>query len=232
MRFGCVVDSDRAADSGSVCNRAARDADTLGMTAPDNPSLASKRREILPYVLACVTMAVTVLTLHLMGRIWWCACGQRFLWTGDIWSEHCSQHLVDPYLFSHISHGFWFYGLIMWLPLRYTRPSLGWALCIATIIECAWEVLENSPIIINRYRAVTISIGYTGDSVINSGMDIVACACGVFIARALGFAKTLALFVAFELGTLLWVRDNLTLNVLMLIWPIDAIRQWQSAIAG
>lgn len=183
------------------------------------------------HAISLAIVILTVITLKLMGRVWWCGCGQSFPWAGDIWSEHCSQHLFDPYVFSHISHGFFFYGLIVWLPLKYTRPRFGWVLAAAVLAECAWEVLENSPLIIDRYRATTIAIGYTGDSVINSIMDIFACISGVLIARACRFWKTLAIFLVFEIGTLIWVRDNLTLNVLMLVWPIDAIKHWQSAIA-
>ncbi len=191
--------------------------------------VADTRRSRWANVLSLLVVMVTVVALRAQGRVWWCKCGQWYPWVSDIWSEHCSQHLLDAYVFSHISHGFWFYGFLIWLPLNYKRLSFSWVLLISTIVECAWEILENSPLIINRYRATTISIGYTGDSVINSTADICACICGVLIARALGFWKTLIVFVVFELGALFWVKDNLTLNVLMLVWPIEAIKHWQSA---
>ena len=190
---------------------------------------ADVRRTLWPHALSLLIVAFTVIALRAEGGIWWCKCGRLFPWTSDIWSEHCSQHLADPYLFSHISHGFWFYGLLIWIPFKYQRLRFSWVLLVATIVECGWESLENSPLIINRYRAATISIGYTGDSVINSIFDIVACISGVLIARALGFWKTLAVFIVFELTTLIWVKDNLTLNVIMLIYPIESIKQWQSA---
>ncbi|MBY0310638.1 MAG: DUF2585 family protein [Phycisphaerales bacterium] len=207
--------------------------DSIVTTAkPDPVPELAARRQLWPHGVSLAIVALTVLILHLMDRVWWCQCGKMFPWTSDIWSEHCSQHLLDPYVFSHISHGFFFYGLVVWLPFKYKRPSFAWVMVIAVLIECAWEILENSPIIINRYRATTIAIGYTGDSVINSIIDIIACITGVLIARACGFWKTLAIFLAFEIGTLIWVRDNLSLNVLMLVWPIEAIKHWQSAISG
>jgi hypothetical protein len=181
-----------------------------------------------PHALSVFAVLAAILAMRAEGRVWWCKCGQWYPWVSDIWSDHCSQHLLDPYTFSHICHGFWFYALLVWLPFKYKRPSFAWVLFIATLIECAWEVLENSPLVINRYRAETISIGYTGDSVINSFGDILACIAGVFIARALGPWKTLALFLIFEITMLFWVRDNLTLNVIMLIHPIEAIKHWQS----
>jgi hypothetical protein len=163
------------------------------------------------------------------GRIWWCKCGKPYLWVSDIWSEHCSQHLLDPYVFSHISHGLVFYGLLSWVPGPWKRKSFAWKLFFANMVECAWEVAENSAFVINRYRSGTAFYGYTGDSIANSLGDIAAAALGVYFAHVLGWKLTVALFILIEVVMLIGVRDNLTLNVVMLLWPIQAVKQWQSA---
>ncbi|MDB5326169.1 MAG: hypothetical protein JWM57_1738 [Phycisphaerales bacterium] len=139
---------------------------------------------------------------------------------------HNSQHLFDAYSLSHVLHGVLFFGLF-WL-LR-GRVPFAWRLVLATLIEASWEMAENSPFIINRYREGTVSLGYTGDSIFNSLGDIASFAAGFYLARLLGLWKSIAFFIAVELIMLVWMRDNLTLNVLMLLWPIKAIRDWQAA---
>ncbi|HPR82526.1 MAG TPA: DUF2585 family protein [Pontiellaceae bacterium] len=169
-------------------------------------------------------LSVAVLQLHNQGRIWWCACARPFLWDGDIRSAHTSQHLADPYSFTHILHGVIFYGLIR---LVFPRLRLIWRLWCAVLVECLWEILENSSFVIQRYRETTIGLGYTGDSIANSLSDITCCALGFFIARRIGFWRSAVLFAATELVLLFWIRDNLTLNVLMLLYPVEAIKSWQ-----
>jgi len=166
----------------------------------------------------------TVIQLHRQGRVAWCACKQPALWNGDIWSAHNSQHLLDPYSFTHALHGVLFCGLL-WLILP--RMRLVWRLWYATGLEALWEILENSPWIIDRYRAVTISLGYTGDSIANSLGDLACCALGFLLAWKLGSRRSLILFVVTELLLLCWIRDTLILNVIMLIHPIEAIKTWQ-----
>jgi hypothetical protein len=139
---------------------------------------------------------------------------------------HNSQHLCDAYSLSHVLHGILFFG-VLWLFRR--RLSLNARAVIASAIEIGWEMLENSPIVINRYRAATVSLGYTGDSIINSLGDIASFVLGFYLARKLGLWKSVALFLVVELLMLWLMRDNLMLNVLMLLWPIDAVRKWQSA---
>ncbi|MBO9582257.1 MAG: DUF2585 family protein [Sphingobium sp.] len=174
-----------------------------------------------------LVMAAVAFALHVMGRVWICTCGQVRLWAGGVKTPDNSQQLADWYSFSHIIHGMIFYAL-----LRFALPKLAmrWRLLLAVIVECSWELLENSPIIIDRYRAATIAIGYTGDSVLNSMSDVTMMVIGFGLARTLPWKVTLGLALAMEMGTLLLIRDNLTLNVLMLAWPIGAIRHWQAAL--
>jgi len=168
-----------------------------------------------------IAMAATLLW---MGRSPICTCGEVKLWVGTVHGPDNSQHIADWYTPSHIIHGFLFYFL-GWLFLRRNPP--GDRLIGAVIIEAAWEILENSPIIIDRYREATIAMGYTGDSVLNSVADVGWMILGFGIARRLPVLATVAIAIAFELLTLILIRDNLTLNVVMLVWPIDAIRVWQ-----
>ena len=177
--------------------------------------------------LAALAVAAAAAVIELaMGRSPLCPCGHFALWHGVVQSNENSQQLTDWYSFSHIIHGFLFFG-VTWLVLR--RAPVAARLCAAVAIEAAWEVLENSPIIIDRYRAVTMAFGYSGDSVLNSMSDIGCMVIGFFIARALPWWATVAIGVALELFTLWAIRDNLTLNVLMLIAPSAAIRAWQTA---
>jgi uncharacterized membrane protein YiaA len=161
-----------------------------------------------------------------VGRPPICTCGYVELWHGAIDSGN-SQHLSDWYSPSHLIHGFLFYMLGWWL-LR-SRP-VGERLILATLIEGAWEIAENSPFIIDRYRTATIALGYTGDSVLNSLSDIGMMMIGFLLARKLPVWASIVICVGFELLTLAVIRDNLTLNVLMLLWPIDAIKAWQGGL--
>jgi Protein of unknown function (DUF2585) len=154
--------------------------------------------------------------------------GRFGLWEGSIWSAECSQRVADAYAFSHIAHGLIFYWFL-WLVAR--RMPVPARYLIAVVIESSWELLENSPIIINRYRDATMALGYAGDSILNSVSDIAMMSLGFFLAWSMRPWMSLALLVIMEVGCALWIRDNLTLNVLMLIHPIDAIKAWQMEIA-
>jgi hypothetical protein len=184
-----------------------------------------KRRLALVCAAAGIA-AVTAAILLWMGRLPFGPDGRFGLWEVDIWSRFQSQRLLDPYVFSHLTHGFLFYGL---LHLAARRLPLRYRFLCAVALEAGWEILENSPLIIDRYRAVTIAQGYVGDSVLNSMSDILMAALGFLLALRLPTRASIALVLAMEIGTLLWVRDNLTLNIVMLVHPVDAIREWQAA---
>lgn len=170
-------------------------------------------------------LLVQIVAQHFMGRTWICTCGYVKLWENDAFSEGNSQHIADWYTPSHIIHGFLFYALA-WLLLR--RRSLGIRLGLATLIETAWEIVENTPTLIERYRNVTVSLTYFGDSILNSTVDTIMMAVGFFMAARLPIRVTVLLGVALEILTAVVIRDNLTLNVVMLIWPMDFILKWQS----
>ena len=190
-------------------------------------SLLPDRRGLIAAILVWLAAGAILLA---MGRTPICDCGTVKLWWGVVQSSENSQHIADWYSFSHVIHGllFYFFAHILWRRWRLFggRPA-AWALPIAVAFEAFWELLENSPIIIDRYRAVTVSFGYSGDAVINSLADIGFMALGFWVARLLPVWASVAMAIAFELFTLAMIRDNLTLNILMLVWPLDAVRTWQ-----
>jgi Protein of unknown function (DUF2585) len=183
-------------------------------------------RKTLPWLAIVAVLVVAAYQLRSQGRLWWCSCDYLLLWSGDPWSSDNSQHLLDPYSFTHVLHGFLFCGLIALIAPRLRRA---WQLWLAISLEAVWEVVENSRFVIDRYREETAALGYQGDTIVNSLADILLCGVGFVLARRLGFRRTVALFVLTEAALAIWIRDNLSLNVLMLIYPIEAVKEWQAA---
>jgi hypothetical protein len=160
-----------------------------------------------------------------MGRVPICTCGSIKLWHGVVDSSENSQHLMDWYTLSHVLHGFIFYAVLWWWKPDW---SMHQRLAAAVFLEAAWEVIENTPMVIERYRAATISLDYYGDSVVNSVADIGAMAVGFWLASRLPVAVIVGLAILSEVVMAVVIRDNLILNIIMLIYPIDAIKVWQS----
>jgi hypothetical protein len=179
------------------------------------------------FLLSLGVISATALTLLSMGRVPYCECGYISLWTGTVNGPENSQQLSDWYSASHFIHGILFFGLLL-LILR--KTSIGFRFMLAVIIEAGWELLENSSFIINRYREATLAVGYRGDSVLNSVSDISFMALGFVFARYMPVWLSVVLVIFLELFVGYMIRDNLTLNIIMLIYPIDDIKVWQSVI--
>lgn len=191
-------------------------------SAPD-----SKNDSYPRWVLAWLASLAVVMcvVLRWMGRVLWCQEGDWRPWSFDVMSGHNSQHLFDPYALSHFEH-----GVGLWLLLGVTlgtRVSDSVRILIVAVIEAGWEILENTPMVIDRYREATVSLDYFGDSIANSTSDYVMCLAGVWLARKIDWRVGVGIIVALEWISLIWIRDSLLINIIMLIYPIEGIKEWQ-----
>lgn len=183
------------------------------------------RTRLIPILVITGIVLLAAAWLLWIGREPICKCGYIKLWHGQVVSSENSQHISDWYTPSHVIHGFLFFGAL-WLAAR--RLSFGWRLVLATLVECAWEIVENSDAVIERYRTVTISLDYFGDSVLNTVSDVLAMVLGFWLASKLPVWATVALIILFEATTMWIIRDGLALNVLMLVYPLGSVAQWQA----
>jgi hypothetical protein len=162
--------------------------------------------------------------LRLEGRLLICSCNRIVIWVGDVCSSNNSQQLLDPYSFTHLLHGF----LLFWIvSVVFRRLAPEWQISLALLFEAAWEVFENTPFVINRYRTETAALGYNGDTVFNSLGDLLCAFAGIMIARQLGYRRSIIVFLVVEVILIFTIHDSLLLEILMLIKPIAAIKQWQ-----
>jgi len=184
-----------------------------------------KTRSLAPTIGTLVVLLLMALLLRAEGRMFFCACGEFRFWVSDTCSSNNSQQLFDPYSFTHLLHGFLLFWLIALLLRRKVAP--GWQFVLAVALEAAWEVLENTPFVIDRYRAETAALGYQGDTIVNSFGDLTCAVAGFLVARQLGLRWSLVVFVLIEVVLALWIHDSLILQLLMLIHPVEAIKHWQ-----
>jgi hypothetical protein len=188
-----------------------------------------RRRSVAALIAIAASLFLLALLLWLEGRFVFCTCGVFRVWSGDTCSSTNSQQLFDPYSFTHILHGF----LLFWFVALLARGVKGlplvpaWQLWLALTLEAAWEVFENTPFVIDRYRAETAALGYTGDTIVNSFGDVTCAVVGFLVARRLGVKRALIVFLVLELILILWIHDSLLLQLLMLLHPVQTIKLWQ-----
>jgi hypothetical protein len=187
----------------------------------------SNRLGVLQIIAIGLVLLLMVVSLRAEGRMFLCTCGHFALWTSDTCSSNTSQQLLDPYSFTHVLHGFLFFWLIA---LLFRRMTSGWQVWLALLLEGAWEIFENTPFVIDKYRTETAALGYTGDTIVNSFGDLLCAFAGFMIARKLGLRWSLIVFVLVELFLIVWIRDSLLLQILMLVRPMEAIKLWQICV--
>ena len=192
------------------------------------PTSDREDSKMLPFYLSALAAGIMALVLSMEGRNWWCKFGDARVYVNQAWnSSHTSQHLFDPYTFTHVLHGILFFWLA-WLIFKDLTER--WRFLIAIAAEAAWEVVENSNYIIQQYRENTASLDYFGDTIANSIGDLFACAFGFWIAAKVGWWRSLAVFVFVETALSIWIRDSLLLNVVMLLYPLESVRAWQMSL--
>jgi hypothetical protein len=187
----------------------------------------TSRPGVLQIVAIGLVLLLVVVSLRAEGRMFLCSCGNFAVWTSDTCSSNTSQQLLDPYSFTHVLHGFLFFWLIA---LLFRRLSSSWQVSLALLLEGAWEVFENTHFVIDKYRTETAALGYTGDTIVNSFGDLMCALAGFMIARKLGLRWSLIVFVVVEIFLILWIRDSLLLQILMLVRPVEAIKLWQMCV--
>ena len=202
------------------------DEDLFQYMRESNEISSVTKQNFLPWILSSAAIILMIVSLYLQGRFWWCKLGDYAIYISEAWnSSHTSQHFLDPYTLTHVLHGVMFFWLAS---LIFSKLSVVWQFFIAIFAECAWEVLENTNAVIEKYRENTASLDYFGDSIFNSVGDVFACAAGFYVAYKLGWKRSLIFFLLTEIVLLVWIRDSLLLNILMLIYPIDFIKSWQT----
>ena len=187
----------------------------------------SNRARVLQIVAPLLVLLFVVVLLHAEGRVFLCTCGHFAIWTSDTCSSNTSQQLFDPYSFTHVLHGFLFFWLIS---LVCRKMPASRQLLLALVLEGAWEILENTPFVIDKYRMQTAALGYQGDTIVNSLGDLTCALLGFMLARKLGLRGSLIVFVLIEAVLILWIHDSLLLQILMLVRPVAAIKLWQMCV--
>lgn len=192
-----------------------------------NTETAKKKSITAPIIALLLVVIGMCFQLLNQGRSWLAKDGSFKFWISDAWGGDNSQQLLDPYSFSHILHGMLFFGALY---LLRNYLSLAWRFVIAIALEAAWEIAENTQTVIDRYRESTAALGYYGDTITNCLGDLISCGIGFAIAYYLGFWKSLALFIFIEIALILTIKDSLLINIIMIIYPLDAIKEWQTAM--
>ena len=189
---------------------------------------SGRRPGIIRIALIALLVAIAMaFVLRFEGRLLICSCNRILIWVGEICSSNNSQQLLDPYSFTHILHGF----LLFWIiTLLFRRMGPEWQISLALVCEAGWEVFENTPYVIDRYRTETAALGYQGDTVLNSLGDLMCAFIGILIARQLGFRRSVIVFLILEIILIYTIHDSLLLETMMLIRPIAAIKQWQLCV--
>lgn len=191
---------------------------------------ANSRRNVAPFIAIAASLFLLALLLWLEGRFVFCTCGVFRVWSGDTCSATNSQQLFDPYSFTHVLHGFllfWLVALVARGIKRAWQLAPAWQLWLALTLEAAWEVFENTRFVIDRYRAETAALGYTGDTIVNSFGDVTCAVVGFLVARQLGVKRAVIVFLVLEVILSVWIHDSLLLQILMLIHPVETIKHWQ-----
>lgn len=186
-------------------------------------AVTSISRDLITWSAVSFTVLATLGWLAVNNQVWWSSANAA-IWSSEIWSRSNSQHPLDPYTLTHMMHGvlcFWITSLLA------KKLPLSRQFFLAVLFACAWELLENSPLFIERFRVVTAASEYVGDALVNSMTDIAACSLGFYLASKCRYGVSIAIFCLIEIATAVWVRDNMALNVLMIVFPVDSVRSWQ-----